>query len=226
MHAIILGATLSLIGIETGWRPLPGGGVEYTVQINPREADILLREKGFSSDLPAHLRDVRVFQVKIGTGVLEQIDPPKQRASDTRPTEPFPFSSGTQGKSGKKPWLLGKPVGPPPDAAAEPQRSKRESQRAAGKEEKGLSVLDKESFFEKKPEGDKRGKGGKTAADEEPEPSGGSWWPLTLVLALLGSFGGNLYLGWITWETRNRYRTLLHRRSETEPEPFVDDFPQ
>ncbi len=218
MHAIVLGATLSLIGIETGWRPLPGGGVEYTIQVNPREADILLREKGFSSDVPPHLRDVRVFQVKIGTDVLDQIDPPKQRASGTRPAEALPFGSGTQGQSGKRPWRMGNPTEPPPDATA---KSKREIQRAAGEEGKGLSL------FEKKPDDDKRGKGGKaTAAEDESEPSGGSWWPLTLVLALLGSFGGNLYLGWITWETRNRYRTLLHRRSETEPEPFIDDFPQ
>ena len=218
MHAIILGATLSLIGIEAGWRPLPGGGVEYIIQVDPREADILLREKGFSSDVPSHLRDVRVCRIKIGTDVLEQIDPPQQSVSGTRPTEPFPFGSGTQGRSGKKSWLLGKPAEPPPDAAA---KSKRESQRAVGEEGKGLFP------FEKKSEGDKRAKDTKTtAAEDESEQSGGSWWPLTLMLALLGSFGGNLYLGWITWETRNRYRTLLHRRSETEPEAFIDDFPQ
>ena len=218
MHAIILGATFSLIGIEAGWQPLPGGGVEYVIQVDPREADLLLRERGFSSDVPSHLKDIRVCRIVIGTSSLRQVDPPQPSVSGARPAETFPFGSGTQGKSGRKPWLLGKPAEPPPDAAA---RSKRESQRAAGDEGKGLSLFDKKS------EDDKRGKGGKTTASEdEPEQSGGSWWPLTLMLALLGSFGGNLYLGWVTWETRNRYRTLLHRRSEAEPEAFIDDFPQ
>ncbi len=218
MHAIILGATFSLIGIEAGWQPLPGGGVEYVIQVDPREADLLLRERGFSSDVPSHLKDIRVCRIVVGTGVLRQVDPPQQPVPGARPTEPSPFGSTTQDRSSKRAWLLGKPAEPPPDAAP---RSKRESQRTAGKEGEGLSL------FEKMSEDDKRGKGGKaTAAEDESEQSGGSWWPLTLMLALLGSFGGNLYLGWITWETRNRYRTLLHRRSETEPEAFIDDFPQ
>jgi len=218
MHAIILGVTFSLIGIEAGWRPLPGGGVEYIIQLHPREADLLLRERGFNSDVPSQLKDVRVCRIVIGTDPLPQIDPPQQSVSGARSPEPFPFGSAAQGRPGKRPWLLGKPAEPPPDTSARP---KRESQRTTEKEEMGMSL------FEKKPDGDKRGKDGKRAASEdESEPSGGSWWPLTLMLALLGSFGGNVYLGWITWETRSRYRTLLHRRSETEPDAFIDAFPE
>ncbi len=47
--------------------------------------------------------------------------------------------------------------------------------------------------------------------DEESKP----WKPLVIVLALLlGSISGNLYLGWITWDTRGRYRRLLRRAGE------------
>lgn len=38
------------------------------------------------------------------------------------------------------------------------------------------------------------------------------WLPLTLAVAgLLSSVGGNLYLGWLIWEMRGRFRRLLHR---------------
>ncbi len=52
------------------------------------------------------------------------------------------------------------------------------------------------------------------APDKEPEKP----WPVfMLVLAgLLGSVSGNLYLGWITWETRSRYRRLLRQSSGGE----------
>ena len=36
------------------------------------------------------------------------------------------------------------------------------------------------------------------------------WLPLWLtVLALFASLGGNLFLAWITWDARSRYRSLL-----------------
>jgi hypothetical protein len=56
--------------------------------------------------------------------------------------------------------------------------------------------------------------GGKAAAspgdeaEEEPKP----WTPLiATVVALFGSLGLNVYMGWITWDTRTRYRQLVDR---------------
>jgi hypothetical protein len=42
------------------------------------------------------------------------------------------------------------------------------------------------------------------------------WLPVALGLALLGSFGANLYFGWVTWETRARYRSLLRGKGPSE----------
>ena len=36
---------------------------------------------------------------------------------------------------------------------------------------------------------------------------------MIMLALLLGSVSGNLYLGWITWDTRGRYRRLLRRAS-------------
>jgi hypothetical protein len=39
--------------------------------------------------------------------------------------------------------------------------------------------------------------------------------PLTLALVgLFGSLSGNVYLGWLFWETRQRYRSVLRRKRE------------
>jgi hypothetical protein len=36
------------------------------------------------------------------------------------------------------------------------------------------------------------------------------WLPLWLtIVALFASLGGNLFLGWVTWDARSRYRSLL-----------------
>jgi hypothetical protein len=49
----------------------------------------------------------------------------------------------------------------------------------------------------------------KETSKETPKP----WFPFTIaVLALFGSLGGNVYMGWITWETRARYHALVRRR--------------
>jgi hypothetical protein len=51
---------------------------------------------------------------------------------------------------------------------------------------------------------------------EQPKP----WLPLTLALTgLCGSLGGNLYLAWLYWEARLRYRALLQRNAVPTPKP-------
>lgn len=43
------------------------------------------------------------------------------------------------------------------------------------------------------------------------------WWPLTAALmALFASLGGNLFLGWIGWDARRRYRSLLGTLRESQ----------
>ena len=51
---------------------------------------------------------------------------------------------------------------------------------------------------------------GSSASGNQPTP----WLPLTFTLfALFASLGGNLYLGWITWELRNRFRETTKEAS-------------
>jgi len=52
--------------------------------------------------------------------------------------------------------------------------------------------------------------GSSSSSGSQPTP----WLPLTFTLfALFASLGGNLYLGWITWELRNRFRETTKEAS-------------
>ncbi len=54
----------------------------------------------------------------------------------------------------------------------------------------------------------------KTAGQSDPDKP---WLPLTIaLLTLFGSLAGNVYLGWITWDTRGRFRAL-QRQVDDEP---------
>ena len=50
------------------------------------------------------------------------------------------------------------------------------------------------------------------------------WWALSLtLLALFASLGGNVYLGWIAWESQCRYRAAVTGQSEEKPKATQDD---
>src|SRR5690349_2376844 len=56
-------------GIQFGSAALPGGGNTYIVQIEPDLIDTF-REKGYSSDVPPGLRDIRRIEIRVGTAPL------------------------------------------------------------------------------------------------------------------------------------------------------------
>lgn len=62
--------------IEVGWRPLPDGGMQYLIQLDPLTVDILRTGQAIESFIPPQVKDVRGFQIGIGTGKLPRIDPP------------------------------------------------------------------------------------------------------------------------------------------------------
>ncbi len=72
MNALFVVVATAALGIEVGWEPLPGGGHEYTIQIEPQLLDVL--EKGedeIYSDVPAGI-DVRRYRIVVGVGKLRR----------------------------------------------------------------------------------------------------------------------------------------------------------
>lgn len=72
MNALLVLVASAALGIEVGWEPLPGGGHEYTIQIEPQLLEVL--EKGedeIFSEVPAGI-DVRRYRILVGVGKLRR----------------------------------------------------------------------------------------------------------------------------------------------------------
>jgi hypothetical protein len=211
MHAIMLGVTWGLMGLNVGWRALPGGGVEYIIQIAPHELDIFKQDKSIEGDVPAHLRDIRSYRIVVGNEVLPRQDPPKPPPTRTASLDLPAGPSAKRGASGYYPftgltsWWEKYPFA----KASPPESAKRTSDTPSA----GSKTLSSDRKIDEKKPDDKTAKSQHPATKEAARP----WLPFTVaVVALFGSLGGNLYLGWITWETRKRYRALLRRRKKAE----------
>ena len=219
---IIVVATVAL-GIEVGWKPLAEGGHEYTIAIEPGLLDVLKQgDHEITSDIPPGL-DVRSYRIICGTAKLPRIDGPAAQSpvhdapatpaqpqipsvppargplDETEPSaahstavEPEPPIATTASESHAAP--LGAPHELPLDAGPKPL----ENRPAAFNTEP-------ETVDTKKPE--LKGGPPHTTA-EEPRP----WLPFLISAGLLCcSLGANLYLGWIAWDARSRYRNTLSK---------------
>lgn len=64
------------LGVDYGYQPLPGGGVEYLIQIPPQSLDSLKDGRAIASDVPRQVKDIRAFRITVGTQRLERELPP------------------------------------------------------------------------------------------------------------------------------------------------------
>jgi hypothetical protein len=77
MHqALMLWA--AALGVDVGWQPVPGGGYEYIIQIEPEMLESLREGQEIESDIPHFLRDVRSYRIRVGTDILPQEGPPPE----------------------------------------------------------------------------------------------------------------------------------------------------
>ncbi len=119
MNALLVVVATVAMGIEVGWEPLPGGGHEYTIQIEPQLLEVL--EKGEDevfSEVPAGI-DVRRYRILVGTGKLRRDSGPLE---PTATDPPRAASSGTREPASR---LTQPNAGAPPDAAANPPEDRR-----------------------------------------------------------------------------------------------------
>ncbi len=74
-HLIVVLAATAL-GVEAGWTPLPDGGHQYTIQIEPALVSQLRDGNDLISEVPPHV-DVRRFRITVGSGAVARIDGPQ-----------------------------------------------------------------------------------------------------------------------------------------------------
>ena len=233
MYTMILGAAWGLMGLTDGWTVSPSGGITYIVQIEPGELEMFKRD-GIVSDIRPELRDIRTLNIIVGTAKLphdklppaaaspaaEKLapptpspGPPRGDASKTSPpsiSKRFPFS-GAASELGKST----SDTTPGGSSKLEPESKTRSNEAATERKTSPQKTEDRgtpsRQGTEKRSDTHEQTKS--LAGKEVPKP----WGALTAALvALCGSMAGNVYLGWITWETRKRYRNLLRRRKKVE----------
>jgi hypothetical protein len=198
IHALAMALAASVLGIDAGWEPLPDGGLEYIVQIEPDALGILANEQDISSDIPPGL-DIRRIRVTVGTARLPRhapLDASGTAAADSAAIDSAPLLQSADGAR-----LDQEPAAAPNDAAppaADPADTEPQHLANAAPATFRSAVQQTASQRPELPR--------TAAADERP------WLPLILTaVALLVSLGANVYLAWVAWESRHRCRDLLDR---------------
>jgi hypothetical protein len=205
MSPFLVLVAAAALGIEVGWQPLPQGGHEYTIQLEPQLLDVLKKGKeDIVSEVPPHL-DVRRYRITVGTGKLARdAGRPEAIAAPVQPQ--------------REPLELGQESG-----ALSP--TTEDMSRDTSEDIMPVTAADERDAPARLPEVrdaitpvDHRA--AETVETEKPALPPGSevaeagrpWLAfLTALVLLCCSLGANVYLGWIAWEARSRYRDALSK---------------
>lgn len=60
----------AVLGIDYGWQPVAGGGIEYIIQIEPQMLERLKAGEDIFSDLPPQTGNIRGYRITVGTSPL------------------------------------------------------------------------------------------------------------------------------------------------------------
>jgi hypothetical protein len=184
MSAILACIAAALVGVDYGWQPLPGGGMEYIIQVEPGTLEALRPDDAIESNLPPEVRDVRRCRIVVGTKKLPT-DPPAGSAAAGPAPRPWPV--GGLGPLQPNPML---PSSPPLRSALSPSPAATASATDAGKDASNPAAAER---------------------SESAEPTS-PWlptWAWAATLLCCASLGGNVYLAWIAWGIRKRCREML-----------------
>jgi hypothetical protein len=190
---------------EVGWRRLPGGGMEYIIQIEPHLLDTLRSGSEIVSKIPPNLRDLRSCRITVGTGKLRQDAPPEptpeESTSPSAPLFPWPEVPRTLPEPTDIQRLSRFPEKPTAFAES-PDRESEPAVDGSGTE--------------------KPAKPTEAAESEEPNATPGAL-SLTLAAVSASCVGGMLFVGWVAWDYRRQYHVLLRRVLDDAPEGVAMD---
>ena len=82
MTGMIVCLSAAVVGVDYGWQPVAGGGIEYIIQIEPQMLDRLKAGQDVFSDLPPQTGSVRGYRITVGTAILPHQGQPPPRAAD------------------------------------------------------------------------------------------------------------------------------------------------
>lgn len=85
MSGILICLSAAVWGVDYGWQPVAGGGIEYIIQIEPELLDSLKAGHDLFSDLPPTAENVRSYRITVGTGRLPHQGEPLPSAAAGTP---------------------------------------------------------------------------------------------------------------------------------------------
>lgn len=88
MAGMIVCLSTAVIGVDFGWQPVAGGGVEYIIQIEPNMLERLKDGQDIFSDLPPRARNIRGYRITVGTARLPHHGQPPPLDADGQDTAP------------------------------------------------------------------------------------------------------------------------------------------
>jgi len=188
MGGTLVGLAVALFGIDAGWQPLPEGGSEYIIQIEPHMLERLREGEAIQSDILPEARGVRSFRVIVGTDELPREKIPVPSKHEKPVTTPPELSTSSPSDL----FPIPAPTSPDLPRAFPSTTPSRPLSAEPAVFEQETNVSEKQS--------------GKEVSSEQSKP-----WLLFWAVAgtAFGFFAAFIYLLWIHWETRNRYRALL-----------------
>jgi hypothetical protein len=183
MHALIMGVAAMAVGIQCGWQRMPEGGMQYIIELEPEMLQSLGAGTPIESYIPPAAGEVRSYRIIVGSKQLPRETPPASKI-DT-PKTPYP----------------GEPASAtPPPLLADAKGKPIAGSRAVYEESEGAAAGKSQPKAAGKPQP-------KAAAENPVEEPVKPWLPLTCaMLGLFASFGANVFLGWVAWDFRQRYR--------------------
>ena len=247
MNAALVLLAAAACGIDYGYRPLPDGGFEYIIQLEPELLEALRDGEEVTSDIRLDLRGATSYRIVVGTEPPPREAPPRlspaevedaDAADEESPEEP-PEAADDAGAAGSEPE--DDSVGGEHDGHNHSARRPGLEQRGglnppAGAEEAdttpGRFDADEESGplvqqagYEQDAgdDGDEGAEGSPSdsSADDREPPK--PWVPFSLaMLGLFASVGGNCYLGWLALGLRSRYVAALTALRERRIEVDAD----
>jgi hypothetical protein len=235
MTGICVMIAAATLGIDYGWQPVAGGGIEYIIQIEPQMIEALKDGRDIASDLPSDLRGVRCYRITVGTGPLpHQGDPPpvEPRGATKPAAATMPITAPPAARIPDMPPPSGPALLPPKPVTAAPQASTFSTlppntfqpvqqpdpfgRRTTGRDDANAIIKPALPSLEHHSTASPM----KSASQHVPakteqvqEVAAAKPW-VPLVVSLLGLFmslGTNVYLGMVTWGLRARIQSMVRQ---------------
>lgn len=87
MTGLLVCLSAAALGVDFGWQPIAGGGIEYVIQIEPQMLEALKQGEDLSSALPAGARNIRRYRIVVGDGRLPHHGEPLPEQPAEKPPE-------------------------------------------------------------------------------------------------------------------------------------------